>query len=1377
MTKRIVTFLLLFFIAGFSIAQKSHKINLISASPGSKIHNLEKVSATAQGIVIRESIQTIEFVEKDTKEGAFLQFFSEGMTKTFNAGKPDLPIFSRLIEIPFNQKALVKIISYEEQIVELKDYELTKEIYPAQPSVAKSVDPKHVPFYKSREVYKTNEFFKNELVKFEDKGYLRNKHLGYIEISPFEYNPVTNTVKVFNNIEVEVTFIPDVKMNGVNVKSLESPYFSNIVTNTINSFEDTKALIEGPVKYVIVSDRMFETILEPFIEWKTMKGFNVIAAYTDNIGTTTTEIKAYLKDLYDNPSDGISPSFVLLVGDIAQIPAFSNGHVTDLYYAEYTGDRLPEVFIGRFSAETVEELQPQIDKTLEVEKFEMPDPSYLNNVVLIAGVDGTYAPTYGNGFVNYASSYYINSENGINALNYLYPASGSADLQIRTDISNGVALANYTAHCASSGWSDPSFSTSHIEDLTNEHMYPLLIGNCCESNKYNSDDCFGEKIVMADKKGAVGYIGGSNLTYWDEDYWWAIGVSSISANPTYENSGLGAYDRSFHLNGESKEDWYVTQGQINVAGNLAVEASGSGRKTYYWEIYNLMGDPSLTPFISVPEALIASYNSEIIIGSTTIQVVTEEDAYVAVSKDGVLLDVQLASLSGIVDLSFDTLKNVGNMDIVITKQNRQPVIDQILIVPSTTPYIILDEYNINDYLGNSNGEADYGETLSLDVQLKNVSDAYDAFVVNATLTSTDTNVVITDATENYNTILKSEISAIETAFTFNIKNRIEDQQVIKLLLTITGENSEGIEYTWESNMSITVNAPVLKIEELIVDDSNYNNNGVLDPGETALLKLRVANEGNAESPNLTGVINEITGSSYIDIITGETSIPSIGSGKSRIAEFEVMLDQAEHVDVLINIDFTVAENVYDYYVVSEIKEMLTGVYPEYLMSDAGTHMILTRNAFFYDSGGEVNNYSNNENYTVTFSPYDSNINLSVNFNVFDVETDAGCDYDKLRIYNGTSNNDELIGEYCGTDSPGKVIASNPDGALTFVFSSDGTVTESGWEAEILNFAEYSYQVTVNNNEGPIEGAVVEFNGDSITTGPDGIALFKNIPQGYNIPLSITAVSYEDYVTTVDLLGDQTEEIILIVDQYDITFFINDAEGSMSVENAEINFLDQTVYSDEKGKYIFSDLDYSLNEIYTVTKDGFKAATGNVDVDEDLNLIVNLLPISYEITFMVIDSDKLPLDAVNVSFNSTVISTNSSGVAIFDEVVPAKGMGYALAKSGYDNITGTVDVEDSDKTIDVEMLLSTGVGSLTKSEINIYPNPSNGIFNLEINGTENEQYKVNIFDVIGSMVYSRVYDIGISTKEQIDISDHPKGMYFMSVENNKGIVLSRKIIVK
>jgi len=127
-------------------------------------------------------------------------------------------------------------------------------------------------------------------------------------------------------------------------------------------------LVTYPVKYLIVAHRMFEATLEDFIEWKTQKGFEVIVGYTDIIGSSTIQIKTWVHDQYDagTPLDP-APSFVLFVGDTGQVASetgSSSNKVTDLYYCSVDGDMFPEMYYGRFSATTTDQLQTQIDRTL-----------------------------------------------------------------------------------------------------------------------------------------------------------------------------------------------------------------------------------------------------------------------------------------------------------------------------------------------------------------------------------------------------------------------------------------------------------------------------------------------------------------------------------------------------------------------------------------------------------------------------------------------------------------------------------------------------------------------------------------------------------------------------------------------------------------------------------------------------------------------------------------------------------------------------------------------------------------------------------------------------------------------------------------------------
>ena len=98
---------------------------------------------------------------------------------------------------------------------------------------------------------------------------------------------------------------------------------------------------------------------------------------------------------------------------------------------------------------------------------------------------------------------------------------------------------------------------------------------------------------------------------------------------------------------------------------------------------------------------------------------------------------------------------------------------------------------------------------------------------------------------------------------------------------------------------------------------------------------------------------------------------------------------------------------------------------------------------FYDSGF-TGNYANSQNLTFTVCPDTPGSLLEMNFTSFDVENG----FDFLTIYNGATTAAPTLGTYSGTVVPGLVQGNNPTGCLTFVFTSDGSVTNPGWTATI-----------------------------------------------------------------------------------------------------------------------------------------------------------------------------------------------------------------------------------------------------------------------------------------------------------------------------------------
>lgn len=106
---------------------------------------------------------------------------------------------------------------------------------------------------------------------------------------------------------------------------------------------------------------------------------------------------------------------------------------------------------------------------------------------------------------------------------------------------------------------------------------------------------------------------------------------------------------------------------------------------------------------------------------------------------------------------------------------------------------------------------------------------------------------------------------------------------------------------------------------------------------------------------------------------------------------------------------------------------------------------------YKDPGGD-SNYPNNANYTQTIYPSTEGAYVRLNFTSFSLQAASGwystCS-DLFYIYDGTSTSaTALVNGVCGTNNPGTVTATNANGALTIVFTSNNTTNAAGWEAEI-----------------------------------------------------------------------------------------------------------------------------------------------------------------------------------------------------------------------------------------------------------------------------------------------------------------------------------------
>jgi len=185
------------------------------------------------------------------------------------------------------------------------------------------------------------------------------------------------------------------------------------------------------------------------------------------------------------------------------------------------------------------------------------------------------------------------------------------------------------------------------------------------------------------------------------------------------------------------------------------------------------------------------------------------------------------------------------------------------------------------------------------------------------------------------------------------------------------------------------------------------------------------------------------------------------------------------------------------------------VYVEYIMNNSN---VTTCMGLFYDSGGASGNYSNYEDFIMTFNPLTTGNKIIANFSFFELEYHSNCNYDRLMIFDGPDIYASLIGTYCGTDSPGTIISSHNTGTLTFQFHSDNFITKPGWIANIsCEIPSIILDLKVFL-EGPYNGTDM-----NTTLNPSHLPLnqpYNSVPWNYTGNESVAAIPNSDVVDWV-----------------------------------------------------------------------------------------------------------------------------------------------------------------------------------------------------------------------------------------------------------------------
>lgn len=1264
----------LVFSCYFLNAQKQVKLN---SKP-----LFEYKSSKSTNISICFNISDIALVPD--KDG-FLEIKKDGLQKNYKQGNPDLPVLVRLLAFPASIKPVLSIQDYSTDTLTIGQLGFSQLIVPAIASISKSDQNQEQKPTKGA-IYNIDEFNNTPIIEFIDRGIMRNIRIIELVYHPFCYNPVSNKIVIRNSLQAKLSWTD----NSQIPESLNKINQTQDLGALVRESGITKSSDDSQSTYVIVAPLEFQSTLQPFVKWKKQQGFKIIEAYLGKEISVVSRnlIKSYLKELYlTPPANYNSPEYVLLVGDISELPTWSgvDGHATDLYYGEFTDDYLPECYVGRMSANSTDELEAILEKTLFVERGGSVDKrNYYNDHLLVSGVDGTYAPVYGNGAINYFLDYYSTPELGITPKYYLY-GSGSvitsdnslAKENILQDYNDGAGIVFYTAHCSSGGWANPSFNINDIASLSNTDKYPLMISNCCQSYMFNLNS-FGENMVRAKNKGAVAYIGASDYTYWDEDYFWAVGLTSeIRANPTYEETGIGSWDAWFHTHNETTDAIASDVSQIVYAGNLAVQASSSDLKKYYWEIYGVSGDPSLVPAKFQYQTIHVDKINSLISGQESLAVSTIPNAKVTLLIDSTVY-YSVANSLGVASLNFSPISVIGEnkVEIVVSHPDYFPYIDTLSVLSPNRPYLVLNKICISDSLSNNNSQAESGEEFFIYFEIKNIS-SFDATNISVNLTSSSP--WIESISENTN-ISIDRISANENTPIYNrciikLKNAIAN----KTEIVIDGKilYSDSLDYSFTYN--INAMGPQLGFSYVSIDKNGIGNlNGILESSEIATLNVEFTNIGQMQVSN-----------TIISFTSATDSLISISNFPSQLGGFDIQQSKSVDLQIIIAdsifagtntpINYTIFAGDSLQYQFKGSFDVLLGSMPAYNMENNTTNEI--ENALFYDSGGPNSNYNNKETIVTTFVPHIAGEGIHVDFNVFNIESGSNNCWDILEVYDGSDVSSTKLGAFCNYNYPSILMSQNENGALTFKFISDGSNTKPGWEAQISSSKTSKVTFIVLSNNSLISNATVNLVNQIQSTNETGKVSFSyvlnNFEKGYSI-------SKSGYYTVADKIGSIQSDTIIYVELStipDVTFEV--AFNGKPVKDANILLDAFTGITDSVGKVTFTDLSPG-RKYFKISRTSFVDTSGYLYLNStDLIETINLRCASvFSLEFNITDDISL-LNSASVIINDETIQADGNGKIVVNNLYPDI-YSYQIDCYGHYSDLGTVKIIDSNIVESVQL---------------------------------------------------------------------------------------------
>lgn len=658
-SSKLVTLILSFLLAA-SVAEGQTWVAVSSQSPSEphittsgSINTSTEISVEVPGFYLEDVL----FEGRNFKHPQV-----SGGHSLFIQGSPDLQKLSYTLQLPANGNLQVTVES--SQYIDYTDIDII-------PSSGNLVRDRSVEPLKKNESYSTDAFFPGNLFELQQPYLVRNARSQALQVYPFQYNPVTRVLRVYYEITLTILNSDKDGENQLKDEDYRIRPVDGIKVNSINHQASALKSGELPSEHgsmLIICPEIFKNATEPLAEWRNQTGITTEIVKAEQFANADA-VYNFVKNYYYTHGN---LAYLLLVGDAVQVPTYQYPYgSSDNYYSYLAGnDHYPDILVGRFSAETVKDVETQVNRTLQYEKNPETDASWLTTAT---GIGSTLSPgddgesdfqhirnllkTVETSTYNHANEFFDGSQGGADA-----SGNPSTD-DITGKINQGTGLIFYAGHGSPSTMETGKITKAVVENLTNKGKYPLIWAAACENGNFADKYCIAEAWLRATNNGQpTGAIAA------------VMASGSQTSYPPME-----AQDKIAEILGNPQEE-LSTMGAISIKGMMSMNDIYGSAGYATTDTWILFGDPSLRVRTATPKQFVVDHKGIIGEGKTYYSFACNSaKGFACISNQGTILGTA-AIMDGKATIYLDQPASGNKLTFTITALNFLPYISTIEVI-------------------------------------------------------------------------------------------------------------------------------------------------------------------------------------------------------------------------------------------------------------------------------------------------------------------------------------------------------------------------------------------------------------------------------------------------------------------------------------------------------------------------------------------------------------------------------------------------------------------------------------------------------------------------------------------------------------------------